>query len=294
MSAFHCTPSPNDTATTKVKDPWQCTEEDWMLILEAELNPVLSSDEDEEQREAEERRACEEAVKKAWEEAERQAAEACRVQEEAEKKEREEREAAGEAAEAWADAEQRAVEERLWDVVVAPPQVAKPGGRMSVAGPSASGWRASGVQDPCTWCCNKGTLCVLSMAKGKTMACEVCHHMKVSCSWTKKMAGEVWKKKWVHCLEETDNVEMVGVTTLDMLSMEFYKFQRDYWGFSGEVLRAMDTIAQELKRANDLKEEEMGKAKGKGKEKEEGPRRGRMEDKDGDTEMGGAGPSSLA
>ncbi|KAG6327967.1 hypothetical protein ID866_11123 [Astraeus odoratus] len=79
-----------------------------------------------------------------------------------------------------------------------------------------------------------------------------------------------------------------------MLSTEFYEFQRDYWGFGGEVLRVMDTIALELKRANDLKEEEMGRSKGKGKEKEEGPRRKRMEDEDGDTEMGGAGPSSLA
>ncbi|KAG6325864.1 hypothetical protein ID866_13226, partial [Astraeus odoratus] len=28
-----------------------------------------------------------------------------------------------------------------------------------------------------------------------------------------------------------------------MLSTEFYKFWRDYWGFSREVLRVMDTIA---------------------------------------------------
>ncbi|KAG6325877.1 hypothetical protein ID866_13212, partial [Astraeus odoratus] len=179
------------------------------------------------------------------------------------------------------------------EMVVAPPQVAKPGRRMSVVGPSIPGQRASGVQDPCTQCCNKGTLCVLSVAKGKTTACEACHHVKVSCSWTKRTAGEAWKKKWVHHSEEADDVEMVEVgeddeeedawshfavpphltqehqdalraltVTLDMLSMEFYKFWRDYWGFGREVLRAMDTIAQELKRANDLKEEEMGKAKG--------------------------------
>ncbi|KAG6330960.1 hypothetical protein ID866_8128 [Astraeus odoratus] len=81
--------------------------------------------------------------------------------------------------------------------------------------------------------------------------------------------------------------------TLDILSTEFYEFWRDCWGFSREVLWVMDTITQELKRANDLKEEEMGRSKGKGKEKEEGPRRGRTEDKDRDTERGGAGPSSL-
>ncbi|KAG6325807.1 hypothetical protein ID866_13282 [Astraeus odoratus] len=162
MSASHRTPSPNDMAAAKVKDPWQCTEEDWTLVSEAELDPISSNDEgmvrlrkqekerrlevwrdehrqkrDKERREAEERRARKEAVKKAREEAE----EACKAQEEAAKKEREEREVAAqkaqEAAEARADAEQRALEERLWDVaaqhsemVVAPQWVAKPGGRM--------------------------------------------------------------------------------------------------------------------------------------------------------------------
>ncbi|KAG6327306.1 hypothetical protein ID866_11782 [Astraeus odoratus] len=219
MSAFHHTPSPNDMATTKVKDPQQCTKEDWTLVSEAKLDPVSSNDkvqrdecrwkQDEEQREAEERRACKEVAKKAWEEAERQAEEVCRAQEEAEKKEREEREAATqkaqEAAEAQADAEQRALEKRLWDaavqcldMAVAPSWVAKPGGRM-----------ASGVQDPCTQCCNKGTLCILDAAKGKTMACEACHHVKVSCSWMKRMVGEAWKKKQVHCSEEVDDIEMV-------------------------------------------------------------------------------------
>ncbi|KAG6327051.1 hypothetical protein ID866_12038 [Astraeus odoratus] len=216
MSAFCHTPSLNDTTAVKVKDPWQCMEEDWMPVSEAKLDPVSSDDEgtvqlwkqDEGWREAEERRVHEEVA-----------------QEEAEKKEREEREAAAwkawEAVEVWVDAEWRALKERLWDAavqhsetVVAPPQVAKPGRRMSVAGPSTSGQRVSGVQDPCTWGCNKGTLCVLGMAKGKTMACKACHHVKVNCSWM-KMTGEVWKKKWVHCLEETDNVEMVEVSKDD-------------------------------------------------------------------------------
>ncbi|KAG6327180.1 hypothetical protein ID866_11909 [Astraeus odoratus] len=193
---------------------------------------------------------------------------------------------------------------------------------MSMAGSSALGWRASRVQDPCTRCCNKGTPCMLGAAKGKTMACEACHHTKVSCSWSKKTVGEMWKQKWVWRSEETEEREVIDMDTdedkershfvvlthlveehqdalrvlmmtLDMLSTEFYKFQRDYWGFGAEVLKVMDTITQELKRANDFKEEEMGKAKGKGKEKEEGPRRGRMEDKDRDMDMGGAGPLSL-
>ncbi|KAG6326793.1 hypothetical protein ID866_12296, partial [Astraeus odoratus] len=246
-------------------------EEEWHLISEGELNPVSSDDENMEEAEKRaweeaEHLACEEAAKKVQEEVERKAEEEHKAQEEAAKREREERETAvrmaQEAAEAWADAERRALEERLWDVVaqhsetaVAPLQVAKPGRRMSVAGPSVPGRRASGVQDPCTWCCNKGTLCVLGMAKGKTMVCEVCHHAKVSCSWMKRMVGEVQKKKRVCRLEEVDNIEMIEA---DTLSTEFYEFRRDYWGFGGEVLRVMDTIALELKRANDLKEEEMG------------------------------------
>ncbi|KAG6325865.1 hypothetical protein ID866_13223 [Astraeus odoratus] len=199
MSAFCHTPSPNNTAAAKVKDPQQHMEEDWMLVSEAKLNPVLSDDE----------------AKKAQEEAERQAEEACKAQEEAVKKEREEREVAmwkaWEAAEVQADAEQRALEERLWDVaaqhsetVAAPPWVAKPGRRM-----------ASGVQDPCTQCHNKGTLCILGMAKGKTTVCEACCHAKVSCSWTKRMAREALKKKQVCHLEEVDNVEMVEASEDD-------------------------------------------------------------------------------
>ncbi|KAG6326120.1 hypothetical protein ID866_12969, partial [Astraeus odoratus] len=243
-------------------------------------------------REEAERLACEEAARK---EAERKVEEEHKAQEEAVKREREERETATwmawEAAEARADAERRALEERLWDaaaqrseMTVAPPRVAKPGGRM-----------ASGVQDPYTRCCNKGTLCVLGTAKGKTTACEACRHAKVSCSWTKRSVGEAQKKKRVCRLEEADDVEMMEagendeeeemrshfavlphlaeehrdvlgalMATLDTLSTEFYEFQRDYWGFGREVLKVMDTIAQELKRANDLKEEELGKAKGKG------------------------------
>ncbi|KAG6326926.1 hypothetical protein ID866_12163 [Astraeus odoratus] len=347
MSSPHRTLSPYETLMAKTKDPQERMEEEWRLVSEGELDPVLSDDEDmakmrdwEKKRRVEvwkderrrkqeeaERLAHEEAARK---EAERKAEEERKVQEEAAKRETA-AQMAWEAAEAWADAEQRALEERLWDMVVqrsemaaAPPRVAKPGGRMSVAGPSVPGRRASGVQDPCTRCHNKGTLCVLGTAKGKTTVCEACRHAKVSCSWTKRTVGEVQKKKQVRCSEEVDDIEMmeagkddeeetrshfavlphlaeehrdtlrVLTATLDMLSMEFYEFRRDYWGFSREVLKVMDTIAQELKRANDLKEEELGKAKGKGKEKEEGPRRGRMEDEDGDMEMGGAGPSSLA
>ncbi|KAG6330122.1 hypothetical protein ID866_8968 [Astraeus odoratus] len=196
---------------------------------------------------------------------------------------------------------------------------------MTVAGPSAPRQRASGVQDPCTRCCNKGTLCILGAAKGKTTACEACCHAKVSCSWTKKMAGKMCKWKWVQHSEETERRELVDVDmdddedeeqshfavlthlteehrdalgaltmTLDTLSMEFYEFRRDYWGFGMEVLKVMDTIAQELKRPNDLKKEEMGKAKEKGKEKaQEESKRVTTEDDDGDMEMGRAGPSSL-
>ncbi|KAG6326012.1 hypothetical protein ID866_13077, partial [Astraeus odoratus] len=331
MSSPRRTLSPYETLMAMTKDPQERTEEEWRLVSEGKLDPVSSDDEDtakmqdrekkrrvevrkdecrrkreeaeKRAREEAERLACEEAARK---EAERKAEEERKAQEEVAKREREERETAAwmarEAAEVRADAERRALEERLWDAAVqhsetaaAPPRVAKPGGRMSVAGPSVPGRRASGVQDPCTRCRNKGTLCVLGMAKGKTTACEACRHAKVSCSWTKRMVGEAWKKKRVHRLEEAGDVEMMeageddeeeetwshfavlphlaeehrdalGVltATLDTLSTEFYEFRRDYWGFGREVLKVMDTIAQELKRANDLKEEELGKAKGKG------------------------------
>ncbi|KAG6327956.1 hypothetical protein ID866_11133 [Astraeus odoratus] len=276
--------------------------------------------------------ACEEATRKAQEEAERKVEEECkaqeevaRVREEAERlaKEATEREEAAkraaEAVEERVDAERRAIEEQLWEVagqrlemVVAPLWVAKPSGRMTVGGSSTPACRASGVQDPCTQCRNKGTPCVLGAAKGKTTACEVCCHTKVSCSWSKRMVGESRKQKRVWRSEEVDEIEAINVgkdedkeqlhfavlqhlaeehrnalgalmMTLDMLSMDFLKF----W--------AIETIADELRRANDLKEEEMGRSKGKGKEKAQKEfRRARTEDDDRDTEMGRAGPSSLA
>ncbi|KAG6326914.1 hypothetical protein ID866_12175 [Astraeus odoratus] len=296
-------------------------------------------------REEAEHLAHEEAVRKAQEEAERKAQEERRAQEEAararEEAERLAKEAvareeaarrAAEAMEERADAKRRALEERLWEAAgqrsetaVAPPRVAKPSGKMTMAGPSAPGRRASGVQDPCTRCRNKGTSCVLGVAKGKTSACKACRHAKVSCSWAKKTAGETRKRKRVRHSEETEGREVVDVdvdddedeershfavpthlaeehrdalralmTTLDTLSTDLLEFRRDSWNLRVATLWAIETIADELWRANDLKEEELGKAKGKGKEKEEGSRRGRTEDEDGDTEMGGAGPSFLA
>ncbi|KAG6327934.1 hypothetical protein ID866_11156 [Astraeus odoratus] len=175
--------------------------------------------------------ACEEAAKKAQEEAERKVEEECKAREEAVRvreeagrlaKEAAVREEAAkrdvEAVEERADAKRRAIEERLWEVAgqwsetaVAPLWVAKPSGRMTVVGPSASGHRVSGVQDPCTRCHNKGTPCVLSTAKGKTTACEACCHVKVSCSWTKKTAGESRKWKQAGRLEEAEEIEVVDV-----------------------------------------------------------------------------------
>ncbi|KAG6326718.1 hypothetical protein ID866_12371 [Astraeus odoratus] len=361
MSSPCCTPSPHEVLLAKTMDAHQCTEAEWCLVSKGELDPVLSNDEHtakmrgqekkwrvevwkeecRQRRDEVEKRAQEEAARKAQEEAERKAEEerkareeAVRVQEEAERlaKEATEREEAAkrvaEAVEERADAERRAVEERLWEAAgqrsetaVAPPQVAKPSRRMTVAGPSASGRRASGVQDPCTRCCNKGIPCVLGVAKGKTMACEACRHVKVSCSWTKKTAGELRKQKQAWRSEEAEEIEVIEVDededeeqlhfvvlqhlaeehqdtlraltmTLDMLSMDFLTFQQDSWNLGVSILRAMEAIADELQWSNDLKEEAMGKGKGKERAKEEGTR-GRMEDNDGDMEMGRAGPSSL-
>ncbi|KAG6329562.1 hypothetical protein ID866_9527 [Astraeus odoratus] len=241
---------------------------------------------------------------------------------------------AAEAVEERAKVERKALKERLWEAAVqhsatavAPLQIAKPSRQMTVAGPSIPGCRASRVQDPCTRCHNKSTLCILGAAKGKTMACEACCHMKASCSWSKKMTRETQKQKQVQQSEETEDVEMVEVSKddkddkddkvqlhfavlphlvedhwdtlralmmmLDKLSMDFLTFQQDLWDLGVTMLRVMEALANELQRLNDLKEEEMGKSKGKGKEKaKEEFRRARTDD-DGDTEMGRAGPSSL-
>ncbi|KAG6327211.1 hypothetical protein ID866_11878 [Astraeus odoratus] len=345
MSSPHHTLSPHKILLVKTKALCKHTEDEWWLVSEGKLNPVSSDNENTAKLRGQEKewwmeaekRAQEEAEQRAQEEAERKAEEEHKAQEVvARAKEEAEREDAAwratEAVEERVDAKRRALEERLWEVagqqlvmVVVPPQIAKPSGRMTVAGPSAPGWRASEVQDPCTRCCNKGTFCILGAAKGKTTVCKACRHAKVSCSWTRKTASEMHKQKWVQHSEETEVKEVINVdadkdkdeeqshfavpthlmeehrdalraltTILDMLSTEFYKFWRDYWGFGAEVLKVMDTITQELKRANGLKEEEMGKAKGKGKEKtQEEFRRARMEDDDRDTEMGRAG-SSLA
>ncbi|KAG6330128.1 hypothetical protein ID866_8961 [Astraeus odoratus] len=133
------------------------------------------------------------------------------------------------------------------------------------------------------------------------------------------MAREAWKQKWVQQSEEVDDIEVVKegndddddddddlqeaqshfmvlphlakdhqdalgalMTMLNMLDMDFLAFWQDSWNLSMSMLRAMDDIANELQRVNDLKKE-MGKGKDKGKEKEEEPRR-RTEDDDGDTD----------
>ncbi|KAG6327408.1 hypothetical protein ID866_11681 [Astraeus odoratus] len=273
--------------------------------------------------------AHEEATKKAQEEAERKAEEECKAQEEAvrvkEEAERLAKEAtvreeaaqrAAEAVEERADAKRRALKERLWEMAgqwlemaVVPLQVAKPSGRMTMGGSSTPAHRASGVQDPCTWCHNKGTLCVLGVAKGKTTACEACHHAKVSCSWLKKTVGESRKQKWAQRSEEVEEIEVVDVDEDKdeewphfVVPQHLAEEHRDALGaltmtldMLVATLRAIETITDELWRVNNLKEEEMGRSKGKGKEKaQEEFRRARMGDDDGDMEMGRAGPSLLA
>ncbi|KAG6326943.1 hypothetical protein ID866_12146, partial [Astraeus odoratus] len=288
MSSPCCTSSPHEHCLTKTKGPKECTEEEWRLVSEGDLDPVSSDDEKmAEMQDEAERRAREEAKHLACEEAERKAEEECKVQkevarvrEEAERlaKEAAEREEAAkrvaEAAEERADAERRAIEERLWEVVgqqsemvVAPLQVAKLSGRMTVGGSSAPACRASGV-------------------------------------WSKKTVGESRKQKQAWRLEEMEEIEVVDVdeeedeerphfavlqhlaeehwdalgalmTTLDTLSTDFLEF------------RVIETVTNKLQRANNLKEEEMGRSKRKGKEKaQEEFRRARMEDDDGDMEMG--------
>ncbi|KAG6328590.1 hypothetical protein ID866_10499 [Astraeus odoratus] len=298
MSSPHHTLSPHECCLAKTKAPKECSEEEWKLISEEKRA-----------REEAKRLAHEEAARRAQEEAERKAEEECKVQEEAVRAREEAERLAKEATEREeaakrADAERRAIEER-----------------MTVGGSSTPAHRASGVQDPCTWCCNKGTPCVLGATKGKTTACEVCCHAKVSCSWSKRTVGESRKWKWVRTSEEVEEIEVVDVgkdedeeqphfvvpqhlaeehqdalraltMTLDTLSTDFLAFQWDSWNLSVSILRVMEAIADKLQQSNDLKEEVMGKGKGKERAKEEGPRR-RTEDDDRDMEMGRAGPSSL-
>ncbi|KAG6328316.1 hypothetical protein ID866_10773 [Astraeus odoratus] len=145
---------------------------------------------------------------------------------------------------------------------------------MSVAGPSAPGHRAPGVQDPCTRCCNKGTPCVLGMAKGKIMACEACCHAKMQKQkqvWRSEEAGdrevidvdkdedEDEDKEWSHFAVPTHLAEehwdslRALTTTLDMLSMDFLVFWWDSWNLSMFILRAVEAVTDELQRSNVLR-----------------------------------------
>ncbi|KAG6327237.1 hypothetical protein ID866_11852 [Astraeus odoratus] len=312
MPSSHYTLSPHEILLVKTKAPCEHTEEEWQLVSEAECQACKEA----------EKKAQEEAKQKAQEEAERKAeeehkaqGEVARAKEEAEKiaKEATEREEAAkraaEAAEERADAERRALKERLWEVagqqsemVVAPPWVAKPSRRMTMGGPSTPGWRVSGVQHPCTRCHNKGTLCILGTAKGKTMACEACHHMKASCSWKKRMTREMQKQKWVQQLEETEDVKMieVGEDGKEEEVQSHFTVPTHLAEDHQDALRALTATLDKLSMdflafwLNNLKEEEMGKSKGKGKEKAKEEFRRLMTDDDRDMEMGRAGPSSLA
>ncbi|KAG6327610.1 hypothetical protein ID866_11479, partial [Astraeus odoratus] len=213
------------------------------------------------------KKAWEEAKQKAQEEAERKAEEECKVQEAAAARAKEvtEREVAAwraaEAAEERADTERRALEERLWEMVgqqsettgqwlemaVAPLQIAKPSGRMTMAGSSTTGRRASGVQDPCTRCCNKGTLCILGAARGKTMACETDGREVINMD--DKEDKEEEQSHFpvpTHLAEEHWDALRVLMTMLDVLSMDFLTFQWDSWNVSMEMLRLMGTITCKL------------------------------------------------
>ncbi|KAG6327094.1 hypothetical protein ID866_11995 [Astraeus odoratus] len=266
MSSPHHTLSPHEILLVKTKAPHERMEDEWQLVSE---------------------------VARAKEEAERRAKEDMEREDTAQR--------AAEAVEERANAKRRALEERLWEVAgqqsamaLAPPWVAKPSGRMTV-GLWGTGLLHQVLQQGYplrAWCCQGQDHGMRGM-----LSCEEdMEEKEVVDVDADEEEDEEWSHFAVltHLMEEHRDTLGVLMTTLDMLSMEFYKFRRDYWGFSTEVLKVMDTIAQELKRANDLKEEEMGKAKGKGKEKaQEEFRRARTEDNDGDTEMGRAG-SSLA
>ncbi|KAG6327809.1 hypothetical protein ID866_11280 [Astraeus odoratus] len=310
MSSPHRTLSPHEHCLAKTKAPGECTEEEWQLISEGELNPMSSNNkntvkmqdwekrwrvevqkdkhqwrQDEAEKRAQEEAkhlACEEAAKKvqeeeeqkAQEEAKRRAEEECKVQEVAvrakEKAEKVAKEATvreeavkrvAEAVEERADTERRAVEEWLWEAagqqsatMVAPLQVAKPSGQMTVAGPSTPGCRLLGCRTPAPGATTRAPLVSSALPKAKP-----------------------WHVRPVIMQRGTLGALGALTTMLDTLSMDFLNFQQDSWNLRVAMLRVIEAITNELQRVNDLKEEEMGKSKGKGKEREEGPRQGRTE-----------------
>ncbi|KAG6328948.1 hypothetical protein ID866_10141, partial [Astraeus odoratus] len=287
MSSPCHTLSPHEHCLAKTKAPEECMEEEWRLVSEDQEKKqrveVWKDKCQQRWKEADKRAweeaehlACKEATRKAQEEAERKVEEECkaweaavRAKEEAKKKEREEREAkeaakrAAEAVEERADAKRRALKEHLWEaagqwseMVVAPLQVAKPSGRMTMGGPSAPGQRASGVQDPCTWCCNKGTPCVLGATKGKTMACKACCHMKQLEEMVEVGKDDEEEEVQSHFVVlphlTEDHWDALGAltTTLDKLFMDFLAFQQDSWDLGVAMLRVMEAIADKLWRLN--------------------------------------------
>ncbi|KAG6327511.1 hypothetical protein ID866_11578 [Astraeus odoratus] len=278
MSSPCHTSSPHKCCLAKTKAPGECMEEEWQLVSEVEKRAweeaecLVHKEAAKKAQEEAEQKAHEEAEQRAQEEAKRKAEEEHRVQEVAARaKEDMEREdamwRAVEAAEERADTERRALKEHLWEA----------------AGPSATGQRASGVQDPCTRCHNKGTLCDLGAAKGRTMACEACCH------------------KWAQWSEEMEDIEMIEAGKDNNNEEVWLHFMvpphlmEDHW----DAFRALTTMLDKLSTdfltfwSNDLKEEEMGKSKGKGKEKAKEEFRGLRTDDDRDMEMGGVGLLSL-
>ncbi|KAG6328545.1 hypothetical protein ID866_10544 [Astraeus odoratus] len=190
----------------------------------------------------------------AWEEAKRRAEEECRAQEEAargakEEAKRKEREDAMQkargAVEAQADKELRLAEERLWEEAV-------------------GGWLCLGLallvivapevlalKDPCARCSGKGIHCVLSVAKGKTMLCEVCDHVKVSCSWSKKTVNEKHKQKRVQHSEEAEEAGVIDVDKDEDEEEQLHfmvpaHLAEDHWGALRALMTTLDTLSTNL------------------------------------------------
>ncbi|KAG6327155.1 hypothetical protein ID866_11934 [Astraeus odoratus] len=306
--------------------------EDWELVSEASLD--LNSEDDEamanlwkkvkegrmKERTAERRRKCKEEEQRVCMEAEqreREAAEQKRKEEEeawrAEEAEKEAEEAEKEAEEAEkaAEAQRRAADRQCKPSVVIP---AGGSTHRSISGPSL------GTQAPCDRCMSQRPplRCIPGMAKGKSTACESCHKVKVSCSWSKAARGVA--HKWRRTQTKEDNGEddkeddeddgegdfavlpalvqehrdALGAltTTLSTLLKEFKGYCHDQWDLQAHQVRGLKALQKEMKKANALKAKEL-EISTKGKEKavelsEESLESGEEEEEAKDSNEGGA------
>ncbi|KAG6327790.1 hypothetical protein ID866_11299 [Astraeus odoratus] len=126
-------------------------------------------------------------------------------------------------------------------------------------------------------------------AKGKLTACESCHKVKASCSWSKAAGGVLHKWRRMQTKEDDgeDDEEDNGkgdfvvppalvqehrdtlgalTTTLSVLLKEFKGYCHDQWDLQAHQVRGLKALQKEMKKANALKVKEL-EISTKGKER---------------------------